>query len=265
MLVPRYSEEYLFDGWGDDSLSLYLNDKAVFEKGGEGRVKLEAGKSYPIRLEFFDRSGGASLQLSWRSQSQQREVIPAEVMTPFAPGGGAGELAMGQWDVAGPDGRARQAELLFTRGGPVARLRGDIVPGLYRMAVPKQSLTQFSKLAAAEGTIPFTVTEDASESRLTPLGEPELTVLREKLKLVEARDQADVIAALTGQQFGEELWKYLAVGALFILLAEIALSRWIALSRRSGNPEGVNFDHRFEPSEQFKAQLQRVQETTGVI
>jgi hypothetical protein len=182
MLVPRYSEEYLFDGWGDDSLSLYLNDKAVFEKGGEGRVKLEAGKSYPIRLEFFDRSGGASLQLSWRSQSQQREVIPAEVMTPFAPGGGAGELAMGQWDVAGPDGRARQAELLFTRGGPVARLRGDIVPGLYRMAVPKQSLTQFSKLAAAEGTIPFTVTEDASESRLTPLGEPELTVLREKLK-----------------------------------------------------------------------------------
>jgi hypothetical protein len=263
MLVPRYSEEYLFDGWGDDSLSLYLNDRTVFEKGGEGRVKLEAGKPYPMRMEFFDRSGGASLQLSWRSQSQPREVIPAEVMMPFAPGGG--ELALGQWEVSGPDGRARQATLLFTGGGLVARLAGDIVPGLYRMKVPKQSLTQFTRLAGADGTIPFTVTEDASESRLTPLGEAELTVLREKLKLVEARDQADVIAALTGQQFGEELWKYLAVGALFILLAEIALSRWIALSRRSGNPEAVNFDHRFEPSEQFKAQLQRVQETTGVV
>jgi hypothetical protein len=261
MLIPRYSEEYLFDGWGDDSLSVYINDKVLFERGGEGKVMLEAGRPVPVRMEFFDRSGGASLQLSWRSQSQPREVIPADALTPFAPGGGPAELAMGRWDVAGPDGRKRQAELLFTRGGLEARLGGDIVPGLYHLAVPKESAAQFNRLLGEDGTIPFTVTEDTSESRLTALGDPELKVMREKLKLVEARNAADVIAALTGQQFGEELWKYLAVGALFLMLAEIGLSRWIALSRGSGNADAVNFDHRFEPSQQFKEQLQRVQET----
>ena len=261
MLLPKYSEEYLFDGWGDDSLSLYINDKAVFERGGEGRLTMEAGGSYAIRLEFFDRSDGASMQLSWRSPSQPREVIPAEALTPFAPGADQVELPVGEWEVAGPDGQTRQASLRFTRGGLVARLGGDIVPGLYRMAVPRESAATYRRLLGEDGTIPFTVTDDASESRLKPLGEPELKVLREKLKLIEPATAAEAVAALNGRQFGEELWKYLATGALFLLLAEIALSRWIALSRRSGGTETVNFDHRFEPSAQFREQLKRVQET----
>ncbi len=264
MILPGYSEEYVFDGWGDDSLSLFINDQLVFERGGDGKVRLEAGKAYPIRMEFFDRSGGASLQLSWRSPSQPRGIIPASALTPFSPEAEETELGMGRWDVTGPDGRLLQAELKFTRGGLVARLGGDIVPGLYRMNVPQASAPQFSRLVNDDGTIPFTVTDDASESRLKPLGATELKVLRERLKLVEPQSAAEVVAALTGQQFGEELWKYLAAGALFLLLAEIALSRWIALSRRSGEPEAVNFENRREPSAQFKEQLKRVQETAGV-
>ena len=264
MILPKYSEEYLFDGWGDDSLSLFINDQPLFEKGGEGRIKLEAGRYYPIRLEYFDRSGGASLQLSWRSQSQPREVIPAGALIPFAPGGSAPEAPLGRWKVAGPDGLDRHAELLFTRGGLVARLGGEMVPGLYRMAVPKESAESYRRMLAADGTIPFTVTSDASESRMIPLGETELTVVRKHLKLVETKSAAEVVAALTGQQFGEELWKYLATGALFLLLAEIGLSRWIALSRRSGETGVVNFENRFEPSAQFKEQLQRVKETADV-
>ena len=261
MLLPKYSEEYLFDGWGDDSLSVYLNDKVLFERGGEGRINLEAGKSYPIRLEYFDRSGGASLELSWRSRSQQREVIPASVLTPFLPGEGAVEMPVGRWPVAAPDGRDRQADLLFTQGGLVARLGGEIVPGLYRMKVPQENRESYRRLLADDGTIPFTVTDDASESRLTPLGVAELTALGKYLKLVEAKSAAEVLATLKGQQFGEELWKYLATGALFLLLAEIALSRWIALSRQSGVATEVNFDNRYVPSAQFQEQLKRVHET----
>lgn len=264
MILPKYSEEYLFDGWGDDALALYVNDQLLFERGGEGRIKLEAGRYYPIRLEFYDRSGGSSLQLSWRSQSQNREVIPADVLTPFAPGGGAVETSVGQWPVAGPDGRPRQAELLFTPGGLVARPGGDMVPGLYRMTVPQDKGAPWHRMMAEDGTIPFTVTSDASESRLTPLDETGLKVLRQHLKLVETASVAEAVAALTGKQFGEELWKYLAVGALFLLLAETALSRWIALSRRSGATPEVNFENRHEPSAQFKEQLRRVQETAGV-
>ena len=264
MLLPKYTEEYLFDGWGDDSLALFINDQSLFERGGEGRIRLEAGRYYPIRLEFFDRSGGASLQLSWRSQSQRREVIPADVLTPCAPGANAPETSVGRWAVAGPDGRPREAALMFTQGGLVARMGGDIVPGLYRMTVPKDSAAAYRALLAEDGTIPFTVTSDASESRLSSLAEAELTVLRRYLKLVEATSALQVIAALKGEQFGEELWKYLAVGALFLLLAEIALSRWIALSRRSGESDTVSFENRFEPSAQFKEQLKRVHETAEV-
>jgi hypothetical protein len=36
------------------------------------------------------------------------------------------------------------------------------------------------------------------------------------------------------------------------------------LSRRSGETEVVNFENRFEPSAQFKEQLQRVKETADV-
>ena len=258
MVVPKYSEEYLFDGWGDDALSLTIDGKTLFERGGEGRIKLEAGRAYPIRLEFSDRSGGASMQLFWRSQSQGREVIPAEALSPFAPD--AGGLAAGRWEVAGPDGRGRQAELLFTRGGMVAQLGGGLGPGLYRMAVPAGSAASFRRLLAEDGTIPFTVEDDVAESRLKPLGEGELAVLRRHLRLVEPTSAADALAALRGQQFGEELWKYLACGALFLLLGEIALSRWIALNRRSGETEEVSFEHRFEPSAAFKAQLERVRE-----
>ena len=264
MLLPKYSEEYLFDGQGDDSLALFIDEKPLFERGGEGRMQLEAGRYYPIRIEFFDRSGGASLQLSWRSPSQPREVIPAEVLTPFVPGSGTAEAPFGRWPVAGPDGRSRQAELLFTQAGLMARLGGDVVPGLYRMTVPKEDAETYRRWLAEDGTIPFTVTRDASESRLTGLAEAELTVLRQYLKLVETNSAAGVVAAMTGQQFGEELWKYLAVGALFLLLAEIALSRWIALNRQSGGSNAVDFENRYEPSVQFREQLKRVQESAEV-
>ena len=130
--------------------------------------------------------------------------------------------------------------------------------------MPPANAGPYQRILAEDGTIPFTVTGDVSESRLTPLDEAGLLVLRQHLNLVETKSAAEVVAALTGKQFGEELWKYLATGALFLLLAEIALSRWIALSRQSGTATEVNFENRFEPSAQFKEQLQRVKETAGV-
>ena len=264
MIQPKYSEEYLFDGWGDDALSLFIDEKQVFERGGEGRVNLEAGRSYPIRMEFSDRSGGASLQLSWRSRSQPREVIPASVLTPFASGGRKQELQMGRWEVMGPGGPLRQADLLFTPRGLVARPGGEMSPGLYRMKVPGEFIPQMKGLLASDNTIPFTVTDDVAESRLKPLSEGELTVLRQRLQLVESKNGDEMIAALTGKQYGEELWKYLATGALFLLLAEIALSRWIALGRHHGEAEPFRFQSGKDPSVQFKEQLKRVEELTVI-
>jgi hypothetical protein len=262
-VVPRYTEEYRFDGWGDDSLAVTVGGKKIFEKGMEGTLKMEAGRYYPIEADFVDDSGGAALQLYWRSKSQPREIIPTECLTPFPPNATATETNVGQLDVAGPDGLPRKAALVFTRGGLVARLSEDIVPGLYRLKLPKERLKEFSGLAAADGTIPFSVADDASESRVTPLAPEELAFMHEHLDLLEPKSSKDILNILAGREFGEELWKYLALGALFILLAEIALTRWIAVSRHSGEEVAVNFENKFEPSAQFKEALKQVQGGTA--
>jgi hypothetical protein len=259
-IVPRYSEEYTFNGWGDDSLTLTVDGKRIFERGGEGRIKLQAGKFVPIELAFEDDSGGAALQLNWQSQSQQREIVPTECLTPFPPNATSTETRVGQWEVTGPDKLARKASLVFTRGGLVARMEQDIVPGLYEMRVPKDQEKEFAGLTAAQGVIPFSVADDVAESRLTALGQPELDFMHQRLDLLEPKNVTEVMNILAGREFGEELWKYLAVGALFILLLEIALTRWIAISRRSGEEVAVNFEDKFEPSAQFKQALREVQE-----
>jgi hypothetical protein len=259
-VMPRYSEEYRFDGWGDDMLTVTLDGKKIIERGREGTLKMEAGRYYPIEAEFTDDSGGAALQLYWRSKSQPREIIPTECLTPFPPNATASETNVGRLDVKGPDGRSREASLVFTRGGLVARLTEDIVPGLYRLVLPKEKQKEFGALATPDGTIPFSVADDVSESRLTPLAGTELGYMHERLDLLEPGSAKDIINILAGREFGEELWKYLAAGALFILLAEIALTRWIAVSRRSGEEVAVNFESKFEPSAQFKEALKQVQE-----
>ncbi|MES2708335.1 MAG: BatA domain-containing protein [Verrucomicrobiota bacterium] len=262
-ITPRYSEEYTFEGWGDDSLSVRVGGQQMFERGGDGKITLQAGQPYPIRLDFSDRNGGAAFQLRWRSQSQNNEVIPAEVLTPFSAEAGLAEAVVGQWEVSAPDGGKRRADLMFTRGGLVARMNGGVTPGLYRLVVPKESAAAYAGLLAEDGNIPFSIARDVSESRLTPLSPAEMEWLRKQWSFVETASVEEVLAALSGKKFGEELWKYLAVGALFLLLAETALSRWIALSRQSGQAQEVDFESRGEPSAAFQEQLRRVRETAG--
>ena len=257
-IVPRYSEDYVFIGSGDDSMTLTVDGQKIIDKGGEGRIKLQAGKFTPIEITLEDNSGGAALQLSWQSQSQPREIVPTECLTPFPPNATASETRVGQWEVTGPDKLPRKASLVFTRGGLVARLEQDIVPGLYRMKLPKEQQKEYAGLAAADGTIPFSIGDDVAESRLTALGQPEMAFMHQRLDLLEPKSAGEVLNILAGREFGEELWKYLAVAALFIMLLEIALTRWIAISRRSGEEVAVSFEDKFEPSAQFKQALKEV-------
>ena len=68
----------------------------------------------------------------------------------------------------------------------------------------------------------------------------------------------DLIALLSGNDFGRELWKYLALGAFVFLLLEIALSRWIARERRTGETIEVDFEATDAPTSAFKQQLTRI-------
>jgi len=61
------------------------------------------------------------------------------------------------------------------------------------------------------------------------------------INLVLATKAEEVHKALIGETFGKEIWRILAYVALILLVLEIALTRWIAIQRRTGIEENVSF------------------------
>ena len=89
-IMPEYSEEYEFTGRADDGMRQYIDNKLVLDQWGrpgeamrstetlaeEGRIYLEKGVKYPIRVEYYETIPNASISLSWKSESQEEEIIP---------------------------------------------------------------------------------------------------------------------------------------------------------------------------------------------
>lgn len=72
-LKPKNSGSYLIGGEGFNGFNLYLNGKLLVKFDGTHhsakryqKVDLVAGKKYPLKLEFFEKTNHASMQLLWR-------------------------------------------------------------------------------------------------------------------------------------------------------------------------------------------------------
>ncbi len=90
-LRPRLSETYTFSTMSDDGVRLWVNGQLVIDNWtlhgptrNTGNIALTAGQAYPIRLEYFENAGGATLQWFWRSASQPEEIVPQSQLTPGA-------------------------------------------------------------------------------------------------------------------------------------------------------------------------------------
>jgi hypothetical protein len=86
---PQFSETYLFDVHADSGVRLLIDGKPIIDdpcqtavKTHQGRIALEAGKRYALRLEYIQPRAGMMIKLSWASQSQGAEIIPAERLSP---------------------------------------------------------------------------------------------------------------------------------------------------------------------------------------
>ena len=157
--------------------------------------------------------------------------------------------ALASYDVVGPDNLIRRGELSSTDRGTLVRLQGDVSSGLYRLKVPDAHAAYFRAfIREDQQQIPFTVRRDPAESRLTRLTDADFTFLENFVTITQPNTLDDVLSILTGNQFGRELWKYLAVGAFLFLLIEIALSRWIARSRRAGEEIKIDFESKEAPT-----------------
>jgi hypothetical protein len=89
-IEPVYSQRYTLYVISDDGARLWVNGQQVinswFEQGGDtvrqGSIDLIAGHRYDIRLEYYENGGGARIQLSWSSPSQNRQFVPQSALYP---------------------------------------------------------------------------------------------------------------------------------------------------------------------------------------
>jgi parallel beta-helix repeat protein len=75
--------EYTFYATADDGVRLSLDGKAVLEdfsdhasRTSSGTVTLKANQRLPLKLEYYENTGRASLRLEWSGPGVSRRVIP---------------------------------------------------------------------------------------------------------------------------------------------------------------------------------------------
>jgi fibronectin type 3 domain-containing protein len=90
-LLAGVSDVYTFLIGSDDGLRLWVGDALVIDnwyggsyEGSSTPVWLEAGRSYPIRIEYFQNTGGRVCTLAWR-RAGEPEVIAAVPVSAFSP------------------------------------------------------------------------------------------------------------------------------------------------------------------------------------
>jgi phage tail-like protein len=83
----RYSETYTFRTRSDDGVRLRVGGRLIIDNWTDhsatqdaGQIRLEAGRWYPIVLEYYEKTGSASIELRWSSASQRSEIVPQECL-----------------------------------------------------------------------------------------------------------------------------------------------------------------------------------------
>ncbi len=103
-IKPEYSEEYTFYVLRDNGVRLWIDNKLIIDKWSSewsvtdmATLALESGKTYDIKIEYFNNTGYGFIKLEWSSKSTEKTVIPekclypAEVTAPSNVGKGNGK------------------------------------------------------------------------------------------------------------------------------------------------------------------------------
>ncbi len=187
---------------------------------------------------------------------------------PFEPAGNPGDKdaagamgkRIGQVDVVTPSDLRRPASVSPGPSGWHIAFAGTREPGLYRFVIVPETDADTGE-QAEERTLPFVVVREPEESFLTPLGEEDLLAAQEHIDLFRAQTTGDVIEAVAGGVPGHEIWKKLVLCAVLVLLAEMALARWITVTRRTHTAEEVQFGQDTPDHEILRSRLRSLVET----
>jgi hypothetical protein len=203
----------------------------------------------PTLLETNVRPGSEFVvQLPWKSA----EIARREARTKKVSGTFSGSMEKvpdtffvpldGQpVDVLTPSAQRVGASVAGAAAGLRVTFSGTYEPGLYHVVLPPKAADLYAVPPLTKEGLPFVVLGDAEESRLVALTDAQYEAAEKHVPLFVAKSTSDMVSAVTGQVPGEEMWKYLALALLVVLLAEIGLTRWIATQRRLHVVEAVSF------------------------
>jgi GH43 family beta-xylosidase len=84
-IEPAFSELYTFRVLSDEGVRVWVDGQLIvndwsshIRRFRSGTIQLAAGQRYDIRVEYFEGTGPAQVELSWSSESQPLQIIPAD-------------------------------------------------------------------------------------------------------------------------------------------------------------------------------------------
>lgn len=90
---PTGIQEYTFSVEADDGVRLWIDGQLIIDAWytnpgieRQGRITLEAGRRYSIKLEYFDNTGAASAKLKWQTAGMAKQIIDPAYLFTAAPG-----------------------------------------------------------------------------------------------------------------------------------------------------------------------------------
>jgi hypothetical protein len=169
MIEPRFSEEYAFALYAVGRARLWIGGRLVLDSariaGDDGNrqraldnqgwkefslpLRLEAGRTVPVRVEWEGAGGNGEVHLCWESPSQPVEHVPASSLHPEpAAGLPVVTLASSAPRVSRPGtGAAGTVEFVLARAGDAARplvvkldWSGSAKPGVDYEPLPPQAV-----------------------------------------------------------------------------------------------------------------------------
>ena len=104
-------------------------------------------------------------------------------------------------------------------------------PGLYRILIPA-AIATCTNGSAPEVEIPFVVLGRGQENSMNALSDSDLAQLQTRVGMSVVNSKDELAMAFSGETPGREVWKWLVLGALFLVIAEGGVTRWISVQRR---------------------------------
>lgn len=143
-----------------------------------------------------------------------------------------------------PSGELRLAQVEPTERGLRIAYSSTHAPGIYEFVLPTNIVPLYSSNLYDRSTIPFNVLGDANESFLDLLSDADIELAQEFVDLFPIDGAKEMETAISDETPGEELWRYLVIGAVLALLGELGVSRWIALKRQYHAGLHIDFGER---------------------